>query len=193
VSPERPLWQRRLLPVLLALAFVNLVLSLAWTLPRGHRLRNAAARAEAARAELGRLSTQADALRARADAIRSNGQDLQRFYAKYAGKEQADLLPVLEEIERMARGPGLKPVRRSFARASVEDAPLERVAVTLPLQGSYPQLVAFLREVERSPRFLTVDRVALRGGSDGVADLQVELSAYMLATPGENGAGGRGD
>jgi hypothetical protein len=39
--------------------------------------------------------------------------------------------------------------------------------------------VRFLREVESSPRFLTVDRVSMRVENDGGARLQVELSTYL--------------
>ena len=62
----------------------------------------------------------------------------------------------------------------------MEGTPVERVSVTLPLEGSYPQLVGFLREVERSPRFLTVDRVAMRS-EEARAQLQVVLSMYVRA------------
>jgi hypothetical protein len=53
--------------------------------------------------------------------------------------------------------------------------------------------VAFLRAVERSPRFLTVDRVAIRGDSEGGAVLQVELSTYVRRAMEERkeGRGGR--
>jgi Tfp pilus assembly protein PilO len=79
----------------------------------------------------------------------------------------------------MARLPGLRPGGRSFAREAIEGTPVERVSVTLPLEGSYPQLVGFLREVERSPRFLTVDSVSMRGTPEGETALQVVLSAYL--------------
>jgi hypothetical protein len=44
--------------------------------------------------------------------------------------------------------------------------------------------VGFLREVEASPRFLTVDRVAMRADQEGKAALQVELSTYLRPPPG---------
>jgi Tfp pilus assembly protein PilO len=109
-----------------------------------------------------------------------------------AGTEKADLLPTLEAIEDMARAPGLQPGARSFKREEVADARVERVVVTLPLEGSYAQLVGFLREVERSPRFLTVDRVAMRADPDGSAALQVELSAYLRPAAGGLGEARRG-
>ena len=64
--------------------------------------------------------------------------------------------------------------------------------MVLPLEGSYEQLVGFLGEVERSPRFLTVDRISLRGDDEGEAALQVELSAFMRLPEGLSGRpGGR--
>jgi hypothetical protein len=51
--------------------------------------------------------------------------------------------------------------------------------------------VGFLREVERSNRFLTVDGVSLRGEPGGEANLQVEMSAFMHLEP-ESRAAERG-
>ncbi len=166
---------------------------MAWTAPRSWRERGAAARAEAARAEVERQRVATAALRERAAAIRANGVDLERFYRSLAGSEREDLLPTLTAVEELARAPGLRPGGRSYKREEVPDARVERVAVTLPLEGSYPQLVSFLREIERSPRFLTVDRVALRGDAEGGATLQVELSTYLRLAPGarKEGRGGR--
>jgi Tfp pilus assembly protein PilO len=185
-----PFWRRRLLPAFLALLGVNLLGLAAWTGPRYWRQRHAAARAETARVEAERQRAAVVGLRERAGAIRGNGADVQRFY-RTAGTEKADLLPTLEAIEDMARAPGLQPGARSFRREEVKDARLERVVVTLPLEGTYPQLVGFLREVERSPRFITVDDVAMRADPDGSATLQVELSAYLRLSPGEGVRRGR--
>jgi Tfp pilus assembly protein PilO len=65
--------------------------------------------------------------------------------------------------------------------------------MTLPLGGSYEELVGFLRDVEASPRFLTVDRVSMRAEGDGGARLQVELSTYLRQDEdaGEEGRRGR--
>lgn len=180
---RRPLWRSVLLPSFLALAALNLVVLAAWTLPRSLRQENAAARAVAARAELARDKERVQALRERDEAIRANRADLERFYATQAGLERSDLLPTLEAIEALARGPGLSPTSRSLRREDVEGAALERVAVTLPLEGSYDQLVGFLDGVERQPRFLTIDRVSLRGDAEAGGTLQVELSSYLRQPP----------
>jgi Tfp pilus assembly protein PilO len=179
----RPFWRSKLLPVFLVLLVLNLGGFAAWTLPRSLRQKNAAERAVAARAELAQDRERVEALRERAAAIRANRTDLERFYATLAGGEQQDLLKALEEIEQLARAPGLQPSTRTLRREDVEGAPLERVAVTLPLEGSYAELVGFLRGVERSQRFLTVDRVSLRADTEAGGALQVELSTYLRQSP----------
>jgi Tfp pilus assembly protein PilO len=194
VKAPSPFWRRRLLPAFLALAALNLLVFAAWTAPRTVRLRTATARLEAAREQVRGERAQVARLAERGEAIRANAADIERFYTRVVGPEVTDLVPTLEEIERMARTLGLSPGPRGYRRDDVPDAAVERVAVTLPLEGSYEQLVGFLREVETSSRFLTVDRIALSGKEEGGA-LQVEMSAYMRLPPGavvrRRGGGGR--
>ncbi len=179
MSSGAPFWRRRLLPLFLVLLGVNVLALAVWTGPRYWMQKNAARRAQAARAELDRQRQVTIALRERAAAIRENAADAERFQRSLAGAEKKDLLPALKAIEDLARAPGLRPGPRGFQREEVQDAPVERVAVTLPLDGSYEQLVGFLREVEASPRFLTVDSVSLRADREGGARLQVQLSTYL--------------
>jgi len=192
LRPAAPLWRRWLLPAFLLLLVVNLLIAAVWTVPRTLRLRSATARVEAARAMVEQERSVVAQQRERGNAIDANAEDLARFCDTVVGPERVELLPTLEDIEAMARAPGLTPGRRSFRREEVEGTAVERVAVTLPLEGSYQQLVGFLREVERSERFLTVDGVSLRGEPGGEANLQVEMSAFMRLEP-ETPAAERGD
>jgi Tfp pilus assembly protein PilO len=179
----RPFWRAKLLPAFLGLLALNALAFVAWTLPRSLRQRNAQARAASARAELQLEKQRAQTLVDRAEAIRANGADLERFYATLAGDERQNLFQSLEAVEELAREPGLQLATRSVRREDVDGAPLERVVMTLPLEGSYPQLVGFLRGVERSKRFLTVDGVALRADAESGGSLQVDLSTYLRQSP----------
>ena len=175
----RPFWRARLLPLFLGLLALNGLVFVAWTLPRSLRQRSAQARAESARADLALEKQRAQALADRADAIRANGKDLERFYATLAGDDKQDLFQSLEAVEELARGPGLQLATRNVRREDVDGAPLERVVMTLPLEGSYPQLVGFLRGVELSKRFLTIDGVQLHADAQSGGSLQVDLSTYL--------------
>jgi Tfp pilus assembly protein PilO len=179
----RPFWRAKLLPAFLGLLALNALAFVAWTLPRSLRQRNAQARAASARAELQLEKQRSQALAERAEAIRANGADLERFYATLAGDEKQNLFQSLEAVEELAREPGLQLATRSVRREDVDGAPLERVVMTLPLEGSYAQLVGFLRGVERSKRFLTVEGVALRADAESGGSLQVDLSTYLRQSP----------
>ena len=184
---RRPFWVRRLLPAFAALLGLNLVTFAVWTLPQGYKQRNAAAQVQAAREELAAARRSVAQLRDRATAIRANLADVGRFYARQTGGEPSDLVPTLEAIEAMARAPGLKPGARGFSRVTVPATSLERVGVTLPLEGSYSQLIRFLSEVETSDRFLTIDSVSLRAAEERGASLRVHLSTYVRTAPGAAG------
>lgn len=188
----RPFWRAKLLPLFLGLLALNALAFAAWTLPRSLRQRSAQARAASARSELQAQKQRAQALVERAEAIRANGADLERFYATLAGDAKQDLFDSLEAVEQLAREPGLQLKTRSVKREDVEGAPLERVVMTLPIEGSYPQLVGFLRSVERSSRFLTVDGVQLRADGESGGSLQVDLSAYLRQAPGARQSRRRG-
>jgi len=174
-----PLWRRWLLPVFLALLLLNALALSVWTLPHIYRQRHAAAQEQAARRELARVRESTATLRARAQAISGNAADYRGFYERYAGDERRDLLPTLQAVEDMAREAGLSSKTRTFRRDEIKDTSLERVAISLPLGGSYQQCVGFLGQVESSPRFLVVDQVSMRSDAEGEASLTVELSAYL--------------
>ncbi len=184
MKSRRPFWMRRLLPVCLALLALNLLGFLAWTLPRGYRQRNASAQVKVAREELREARSSVADLRERAAAIRANLADVKLFYGKLAGSESSELVPTLQAVEEMARALGLKPGGRAVTRSEVRATHLEQVSVTLLLEGSYSQLVRFLRDIEGSPRFLTLDNVGMRSRSDRGAALQVQISAYMQTGQG---------
>jgi Tfp pilus assembly protein PilO len=131
-------------------------------------------------------------LQKQAATIDANGGDTRRFFKDMVGTREATYVPTLQEIEKMATAPGLKPGGRKYSADEVKGLPLQRVRIVLPLEGSYRQLVDFLRRVERSKRFLTVDRVQLHQGSksegDAGANLMVEMSAYFQDETGGESA-----
>jgi Tfp pilus assembly protein PilO len=175
-APPGPPWRRRALLALLAILALNAVAFAAYTLPRTMRVRSATVRAGEARAEVEQARQEVADLRGRADALKANAADAERFFTTVL-VPRAEALSVVEDVERMAREPGLKPGTRGFSTEASDR--LLRIKVTLPLEGSYAQLVAFLQRVERSKHFLTVDRIGLSGDTEGAANLHVELSAYF--------------
>jgi Tfp pilus assembly protein PilO len=182
VTP-RPFWRRRLLVPFLALLALNAIAFGAYTLPRTWQERNREARVVTLRAEVERERRVLSDLKHQEDVVRRNAEDVKHFYDETLGTRSKAYVGTLEDILKMARQPGLQAGSRSFRPEEVKGLPVTQVSLTLPIEGSYKQLVGFLSSVEKSPRFLTVDKVALREshgreeGSKGA--LSVALSAYF--------------
>jgi len=188
----RPFWRRVLLPAVALLLGLNGLAFFAYTLPRTLQVRNATARAAALREEIAGERAMFEARRSEVEAVRANAADSARFYREVVRGERADLLALLEDVEALAAQPALTASARSYGLEEVPGAPLTRVAVNLSLKASYEELVDFLDRVERSPRFLTVDRISLSGGgAEGQANLRVEMSAYLNGAPPKVEGGGR--
>jgi Tfp pilus assembly protein PilO len=183
----KPFWRRRLLVPVLALLGLNVVVFLAYTLPRRMQEKNIAQRVVVLREEVERERRAMADLRRRAETLESNHRDVTRFYREVVGGRRIGLLPVLQELEGMAEKLGLQSPRRNYAPKEVKGvAGLSRFTVTMPVTGNYRQLGSFLGALERSPHFLTVDKVSLRQKEGSVADLAIVVSAYFR---GEEGAG----
>jgi Tfp pilus assembly protein PilO len=185
-SDPRPFWRRRLLKPVLALLGLNAALFAAYTLPRLVQARTLESRREALGAQVERERQRGAAARERAGAVRDNERDSRRFYREVVGSREKTLLPLLRRLAEIASQLGLRPSNSSYKPDEVKGAPLTRFVITLPITGTYREVVSFLDQLERLPQFVTVDRLAIRGPSagDGPTDLDLTLSAYFLAEEG---------
>jgi Tfp pilus assembly protein PilO len=185
MKQSQPFWRRRLLKPFLALLALNAAVFGVYTLPRAIQERSLESQVVVARQEVERQRRQTEELERRADTLRSNRADVERFYREVVGARESALVATLQSVVQMASEPGLKAGSRSIQKEAVKGAPLVRFSITQPVEGSYSQLVAFLDELERSPHFVTVDEVRIRekgGEAAGVAALDVDLSAYFKAS-----------
>jgi Tfp pilus assembly protein PilO len=179
--------------VAVAAAALNLLVLLAFTVPRTWRLNRVTSRAGSLREEVARERALTAALKARVATVTNNARDVERFYKEMVQRRDESLLPTLQEIEAMAHQPGLVAGRRGYSREAIKGVPITRVAIHVPLEGSYQNLVGFLEKVEHGKRFLTVDKIALSQGSaerGAAARLIVELSAFFKEQAPVDASGG---
>jgi Tfp pilus assembly protein PilO len=177
-------------PVLVLLT-LNAGVYVAYTLPRSVRERTLSARVRALQAEVNRSRQVSDALRGRADAMQSNRDDVQRFYARLGDK--SNLTRVREEIASFGRELGLKVGALAYSPEEVKGGEgVTQFQVRMPVSGTYQQLAAFLDRLERSPYFVTVDQIQIRK-RDGSAptDLDLVMSAYYRTSPAPAAEGTR--
>lgn len=173
-----PRWRRRAWIALGALATLNAIAFLVYTLPKRLEERSLAARVASLRAEVERERQAVTRQRRRTEALQANSADATRFYEGLGSR--SSLLTVLEELQRSPRELGLRVGKRSYEPNQVKGLPLIRYSITMPVTGSYRQLTAFLDRMEDSTHFLTVDQVNLRKRvAAGEADLDVAMSAYV--------------
>lgn len=177
----RPFWRRRLLVPALALAGLNAAALTVYTVPRVWQARSVASRRQTLQAEVERERVRLDGLKAKAAAIRANERDAERFFKDLVGSKDETLLPLLRRIEKTAAELGLETARVTYKPDDLMGAPLVQLVITLPVSGTYPELVSFLDRLERLPQFVTVDKLGIRGAPDGqgLSDLDLTLSAYF--------------
>ncbi len=183
-----PFWRRRLLVPLLLLLGLNLLTFGVYTLPRTLQERSIATRARLLREQIQGERQRAEQVRQRAAVLDANAKDTERFYREIVGKRSERLVPLLKEIEGTAQSLGLGTRQSSFNPESLRDARLVRFVITMPLSGTYRQLVSFLDRLERSRQFLIVEQLRLHERQGKGADLSVMLSTYFRDEEG----GGRG-
>ncbi len=163
-------WRSRLAKPLAALVLLNAAAFFAHTFPALLGERGLRAQESVLRAELGRERAAVARLHERAAIRQQNARDLERFRGELL-LPRSELEAVLRELEALASS--REP--RSYRAEPLEAAGGERIAISMPVKGSYAQLRAFLARLEALPRFLTIDRIALRDSGG----LDVGVSIYL--------------
>jgi Tfp pilus assembly protein PilO len=179
--------RKRALVLLAALVGANLAAYFAFTLPRSLRRRNLDSRLQSARQEVQAERQKLKDLKGRFELLAANRKDATDFYRVHAGPRGGSLVPVLTEIEGLARDHGLTVGNQTFEMEPVKGAPLDRFFFKMPVRGTYHELVAFVHALERSQRFITLDEITVRGQQGSEAELSMVLSCYFNSVPGRQG------
>jgi Tfp pilus assembly protein PilO len=182
---ERPLWLRPAWAGLIVLVASNLAGLLAFTLPGRLAGRQLEARLRLVQAEIDAHREERERLQQRQQLLQENARDAQRLL-RMMGRREAMLVPVLTEVERHARELGITTGSRSMQPEDLKHAALTRLEISVPLEGRYALLVGFLRRLEHSKSFFTVDQLKLAHKDEhaapgvGKTTLDMTLSVYFL-------------
>jgi hypothetical protein len=182
VTPRR---RRRLLIALGVLVVLNGIVAAAYTVPRASGERRLAERKKELALELQRERAVAEKRYREVETIRANTADVQRFYASTVGDRSGNLVRVLSAVEGFAREGGMRPGGATYKEQDVKGLPLDRFVITMPVSGTYRQLVALVQRLERSQYFLTLDEIRLSGDAQASkAELALTMSCYFKAASG---------
>ncbi len=114
----------------------------------------------ALRREVRQREEAVERLRALAGAVEKTRGETDRFLADYFLPAHSAYSTVLDELRAMAEKSGLRPRDHSFELQPIEGSDtLELMNVTGNYEGSFANLVEFVNSVDRSPRFLTIERL----------------------------------
>lgn len=105
---------------------------------------------------------------------------LDEFYGERLGTEGERLTGVIAEIRDLARTAGLEPSAINYTLEPLEDHGMVRRALNFTVAGRYLDLRRLINLLELSSFFITLDRVGLTEGGQGVElRISLELSALF--------------
>ena len=162
-----------------ALLALNLAAFATFTWPRVTRTRRAETRAQDVAARKTELEGLWARIAARKALVAQNRIDIETLRRDRIKPRSEDLFAAQREIEKLARDSGLKPLKSTYDIESVKGTGLVTCAVTLPLDGSFENLMSFLDRVESAKRFIVVDQLALSQDEHG-AKMNLKLSALFV-------------
>ena len=175
---------RRWAITLAVLAAANVAVLLLGVLPLQAAARGAESRAAQVSAQLQQARRESQAAQAMHDARDRAQTELKAFYAEVLPADVAAARRLLQlRLAQLARTHDVSFQRSSATPESVNDSALERLKVTVQLEGDYADIRQFIHELETAKDFVVIDTMVLEEGQDTNAPLglTLELSTYYLA------------
>ena len=102
--------------------------------------------------------------------------DLATLREEVLSTRQERMIEVQLELAALAGQFSIDVDSISFDNQLLREEELDKLVMTVPLEGGYDNLRKFLQAVERSAKFLVVERVALGEGKRGGVMLQLSIS-----------------
>ncbi len=114
-------------------------------------------------------------------AVQKAESDLVQLRDEFLKTRERRMIEVQAELERLTNMFQISLDQVQFDQEVLADEGVERFAMVVPLEGGYQNLRRFLSAVEKSDKFLIVERVALATGAEGgvMLQLQITLATYF--------------
>lgn len=172
--------RRVLFAVLLLVLAANAVVLVSYRTFYDERLRALLSEQDSLEQARDRARTAADEAVASEKRLFQTQSALNAFFNETLGKREDRIVPLIEEIYRTTRAAGLRP--DAIGYASSDEPGSDALAMTFVVAGPYANVKRLLSELERSPRFLVVEQLALGGGGPDDPDvvrISVSLKNYF--------------
>lgn len=177
---------RRIIFPLAGLLIVNVLVYAVGVYPLAQRVANIEERDRAAEQGLARARREHDAARGALTGKERATVELGTFYkdvlpADLAGARRLTYL----RLAQLARQTGLKLKTSTMDPRSEKASTLERLQISIALEGSYDAVRAFLYQLDTAPEFVVIDDVSLadQAGDRNALQLSMQLSTYYSKAP----------
>lgn len=116
-------------------------------------------------------------------AVQRAEQDLDELRGTILATRNERLVEVQLEVASLCEQFGIAYDSIAMDNELLLDEELDRLSMTVPLEGNYANLRKFLQAVENSDKFLVVERVSLAVGKEGgrSLSLNIALATYFTA------------
>jgi Tfp pilus assembly protein PilO len=174
--------KRRLIVPVVVLLLANVALYAVAVYPLAMRVQTIEARAVEAADALTSAEQALASVRAVEQGKSRATEELHRFYTQVLPPDLAGARRITYlRLSQLAEQSGLQADRRSLAPTAESDRTLERLQITMVLEGSYEDVRSFIHQLETSPEFVVIDDVALTEGADEASPLllTLQLSTYF--------------
>ena len=110
-------------------------------------------------------------------------EDLQSLRVEILSTRDLRLVDVQAELADLCERFGIDLDTVSYNQELLASEGLDRMGMTVPLEGNYTNLRKFLQATETSDKFLIVERVSLAKGKEGgrSLSLNINLATYFTA------------
>jgi hypothetical protein len=178
---RRILRERRAVVVPLAVAAVlNLAVYAVVIYPLSLRVSSTEQRTQVAQGQLAAAQREYAASRAMLTSKDRADVELRKFYGEVLPDDLAGARRITyARLAQLARDADLRYERRSYEPDANYDGSLQKVQITMVLEGEYRNVRRFIHELETAPEFVVMEDVALAEGTDPDAPLTLTL---QLAT-----------
>ncbi len=174
---------RRMLLSGVTLALLNLGFYLLYTRPAVREYRRLEATTRPDFDEVKKREKSVQRLEAFRDGLQQAEADLQSLRNDVLSTRNDRLVEIQAEVAGICAEFNIDLESVSYGHELLLEEELDRLEMTVPLEGGYANLRKFLQAIERSDKFLLVERVALAKGEQGgrLLDLNISLATYFNA------------
>ena len=184
---RRVLAEHRRIILPLAIVFVvNVAVYAAGVYPLAQRVANVEQRDRAAEQALAQAQREHGAARGALTGKERASVELATFYKdvlppNLAGARSLTYL----RLNQLAREAGMKPPMLTFDLKPERDSTLDRLEITLTVEGGYNEIRSFIYELDTAPEFVVIDEVVLSNQAldERMHQLAMRLSTFYRKAP----------